>query len=385
MIDFCRTLPETLESFTFKVNLGKCSEKAKESKVEIKGQGLKSATTGQLAEFTVHIRDSKRKRHPVEHCVSAELKFLVDESVFTAKVVSKPPVYQLSYTPTTRGRHELTVCINETKIGTFQVFVQHPPTELGTPVRDIEEVSPWYIAVNDKGELFVTEHEEYRYTVLDSQGQRVLTIGSKGKAPFWDEGPTGIATDGKGNVYVASAYKLQKFNRDGEVITSVGKEGKDVGNFNYLENIRYHKHQVYVCDSSNGRVQVFDSDLKFVRSFAIRGNPVDVDFDSQGNMYVLDSSQKQILVFNEDGEYQHRFGQNKYSDLEKLCIHGDYVYVTQWANHSVSVFQTSGKYVGSTGKGKSDEGELKYPRGIAVDQDGFVFVCDSHNSCIQVF
>ena len=74
-----------------------------------------------------------------------------------------------------------------------------------------------------------------------------------------------------------------------------------------------------------------------------------------------------------------------HSGLEKLCIHGDYGYVTQWANHSVSVFQTSGKYVGSTGKGESDEGELKYPRGIAVDQDGFVFVCDSHNSCIQVF
>ena len=265
------------------------------------------------------------------------------------------------------------------------MFVQHPPTELGTPVRVIEGVNPWYIAVGDKGELFVTEREEYRYTMLDSQGQRVLTIGSKGKAPFWDQDPTGIATDGMGNVYVASAYKLQKFNRDGEVITSVGKEGKDVRNFNYLENIRYHKHQVYACDSSNGRVQVFDSNLKFVRSFAIRGDPVDVDFDSQGNMYVLDSSEKQILVFNEDRKYQHRFGQSKYSDLEKLCIHGDYVYVTQWASHSVSVFQTSGKHVHSIGKGTSDEGELKYPRGIAVDQDGFVFVCDSDNNCIQVF
>ena len=91
-------------------------------------------------------------------------------------------------------------------------------------------MNPWYIAVGDKGELFVTEPEDYRYTVLDSQGQRVLTVGSKRKAPFWDEGPSGIATDGGGNVYVASAYRLQKFNRDGEVITSVGKEGKDVGN-----------------------------------------------------------------------------------------------------------------------------------------------------------
>ena len=48
---------------------------------------------------------------------------------------------------------------------------------------------------------------------------------------------------------------------------------------------------------------MFDSNLKFVRSFGIRGDPVDIDFDSQGNMYVLDSSEKQVLVFNGDGEY----------------------------------------------------------------------------------
>ena len=64
--------------------------------------------------------------------------------------------------------------------------------------------------------------------MLDSQGQRVLTIGSKGKAPFWDQGPSGITTDGKGNVYVASAHKVQKFNRRGKMVKSVGKKGRKV-------------------------------------------------------------------------------------------------------------------------------------------------------------
>ena len=90
-----------------------------------------------------------------------------------------------------------------------------------------------HIAVGDKGELFVTEYWDYRYTELNAQGQRVLTIGHKGKPPFGDGCTTGITTDSEGNVYVASDHKVQKFNRQGEVVKSVGKRGRNVGKFNY--------------------------------------------------------------------------------------------------------------------------------------------------------
>ena len=66
--------------------------------------------------------------------------------------------------------------------------------------------------------------------------------------------------------------------------------------------IRYHNHQVYVCDSYNGRVQVFD--LNFIQSFGNHGDgpgqlndPRDIDFDCQGNCYVVDYKKDQILLF----------------------------------------------------------------------------------------
>ena len=71
--------------------------------------------------------------------------------------------------------------------------------------------------------------------------------------------------------------------------------------------------------------------------------------------------------------------------VQKDCVSGDYVYVTELYNHRVSVFRTSGEFVHSFGKRGSDRGELHWPWGIAVDQDGFVFVCDDENSRIQVF
>ena len=120
-----------------------------------------------MSKFTVRTYDTHRQPSPVQQHVSAELKSLVDGSVLQATVVRQTlSTYELSYTPTTRGRHQLTVKVNNTEIGTFQVFVQHPPTQLGTPVRVIEGVKPWYMAVGDKGELFVTEN--CQYTVLDA-------------------------------------------------------------------------------------------------------------------------------------------------------------------------------------------------------------------------
>ena len=355
------------------------------------GPGLKSAIVNQESKFTLCKHDTHSRPFSVPQHVSAELKSLADNSVLQLTVVRQTATastYELSYTPTTRGCHQLTVRVNNTDIRTLQVFVQHPPTQLGSPVRVIKGVRPMYIAFGDKGELIVTEHWNKKCTVLDAKGQKVLTIKSK---MFEGKNPTGIATDGEGNVYVASEDKVQKFNRRGEVIKSVGKKGRSAGEFDWPYGVRYHNHQVYVCDSNNGRVQVFDSNLNFVQSFGTRGDapgqlkePVDIDFDCQANIYVLDCEEHRVLVFRENGQYWHEFGQNELGLPQGLCVHDNYVYITDCKEGCchVSMFCTSGEFVNSFGRG---QGELCQPHGIAVDKHGFVFVCDSSNNCIQVF
>ena len=105
-------------------------------------------------------------------------------------------------------------------------------------------------------------------------------------------------------MYVASYnHNVQKFNKCGEVIKSVGMKGRNFGEFDFPQGVQYHHHQLYVCDSNNGRVQVFDSNLNLVRAFGTCGDdlhllrdPRDIDFDIQGNIYVIDSSKRQISV-----------------------------------------------------------------------------------------
>ena len=119
---------------------------------------------------------------------------------------------------------------------------------------------------------------------------------------------------------------------------------------------------------------MFDSDLNFVHLIGSRGGggpsqlkkPKDVDFDHQGNIYVLDFIMNQVLVFCENGQYLRHFGQRgkgkgELSDPYGLCVSGDYVYVTEWRNNRISVFHTSGEFAHSFGNDGSDRDKLKYP------------------------
>ena len=61
------------------------------------------------------------------------------------------------------------------------------------------------------------------------------------------------------------------------------------------------------------------------------------------------------------------------------------VYVTDWGNHRIQVFTSSGEYItqwGSYGKGS---GQFYSPWGVAVDASGNVYVADAGNHRIQKF
>lgn len=92
-------------------------------------------------------------------------------------------------------------------------------------------------------------------------------------------------------------------------------------------------------------------------------------------------------MFSEDGQYLRHFGQRERGKRElsgpaELCISGNHVSVVENASNSVSVFRTSGEFVHSFGNRGSGRGELQHPWSIAVDRDGFVYVCDLLNSHI---
>ncbi|XP_078344141.1 E3 ubiquitin-protein ligase TRIM45-like isoform X2 [Oculina patagonica] len=63
----------------------------------------------------------------------------------------------------------------------------------------------------------------------------------------------------------------------------------------------------------------------------------------------------------------------------------DEIAVTDWNNHRVQIFNSSGNYLRSFGRQGSNKGEFNHPKGIAFHKNGNIFVVDCDNKRIQIF
>ena len=270
------------------------------------------------------------------------------------------------------------------------------PTQLGHPVRTVTGLNyPYGIAFNSNQEMIVTECEGHRLSIFDIRGQKIQTFGSRGDSPDQMIAPAGIATDDTDNIYVSSLQKLQKFTSSGELIKCIGRRGRKEGEFNVPRGVTLYDNQVYVCDSDNHRIQVFDLDLNFVRSIGSRGKgrgefgaPYDVTFDTAGNMYVAEWGNGRVQVMDTSGQFIRSFGQEgegKLGGPSGLHIDDKYVYVSDISGDCIAVYETSGQFVTSFGRFGRNEGEFHGPRCITSCADGFIHVCDSGNDRVQIF
>jgi DNA-binding beta-propeller fold protein YncE len=93
--------------------------------------------------------------------------------------------------------------------------------------------------------------------------------------------PTDVAWDAQGNSYFSDGYvnsRVGKADKNGAWVASWGSFGKGEGQFNTPHGVAVSPQQeVYVADRGNNRIQVFDTNGKFVRQFGVDGVPVPSD------------------------------------------------------------------------------------------------------------
>ena len=377
------------------------------SKCVAEGPGIRSAETNSTTTFTVSVKDHLNKPCTHPHQPTTTLRSLVDGSVVETTQTSKDEAtYEVQYTATQRGIHQLSVAVNGVEIhGTpFAVFIRMPPTQLGTPVEEIRGLNgPYCIAINSYSDLIVSEWGSHKISVYTRRGDKKHEFGSEGEGKGEFMLPTGVAVDkSDGCIFVADTknHCIQKFTRDGHFMKLVGgpMSGSGPMQFNYPRGLKLNNNKLYVCDPENNRIQVFDTELNYITSIGGGegsgpgqfNEPCDVSFDDSSMLHVADHYNDRIQVLDQDGKYVREYGQRG-SGLGQLNGPGfihvdhDYVYVSELIDDCVSVFTTSGRFVRTIGRPGSGPGELRDPRGVVVDTDGFVYVCDFDNKRVQIF
>src|SRR5881396_234637 len=85
--------------------------------------------------------------------------------------------------------------------------------------------------------------------------------------------PTDVAWDSEGNIYISDGYinsRVAKYDKNGDWVKSWGERGTGPGQFNLPHAIAVDRNNnIYVGDRSNRRIQVFDTEGKFLRVFTI--------------------------------------------------------------------------------------------------------------------
>ena len=110
------------------------------------------------------------------------------------------------------------------------------------------------------GKLYVNDTMNFRVQVFGLDGGHILTFGRHGDASGDFAQPKGIGVDGEGHVYVADSLfdRVQVFGPDGSFLLAFGEPGREPGSFWLPAGMFVHGDRIYVADSYNQRIQVFE-------------------------------------------------------------------------------------------------------------------------------
>ena len=206
--------------------------------------------------------------------------------------------------------------------------------------------------------------------------------------------PQCIAADGNGLIYIAdpSIGIVHKYNlaaKEVQYIFQAGDKwlGSPVGVV--LDN----ENNLYITDTQHAAIFKFSPDGAFLRELDGKGKlqrPAGIAVRSNGEKLVADALADKVFIFGKDDvfkgelagtDFTEAFNRPTYLAVDKL----DNVYVTDTMNFTVRVFDANNRYVRSQGQIGDVPGSFARPKGVALDSDLNLYVLDSILGNFQIF
>jgi len=215
---------------------------------------------------------------------------------------------------------------------------------------------PVYVALDPlTGAVYVSDRPAASIYVFDQDGTYLRAFDPGPDLVGW--APLGVAFAANGDLFVTNVgapyESVLQFARDGSLVRTYGSEGE----LNFPNGVSVDANgNVYVSDSNNGRLVVFDrggTKVGVVRrgvSIGDLGLPRGSAIDDAGRIYVADISQQGIQSY-------------------RALAAGD----------------RQPEFIGGFGEAGTAEGSFQRPNAVAVDTRGRVYIADWRNNRIQVW
>ena len=278
----------------------------------------------------------------------------------------------------------------------------------------------------------------------------VRTWGQTGKDDGQFRCPYNLVLGYNGNVYVADSWnhRIQYFTADGTFIRKWGSEGSADGQFNYPTGLAIGVddaiknrmmsvpelasfppgvlpicvayvgvERIYVVDSNNNRIQVFELDGRFIRKWGSRGSgdgqfycpwTCAIGYESSSEkinvIYVMDRTNLKVQVFDMEGKFIRKWGNlefnnDKFNGSFDMCINKlGLIYITCRDSDRVMCYRSDCSYQRSNSSAdlikvklvtewRPQDNLFSGPSGIVVHDElngsSVVYVVDSKNHCIK--
>lgn len=267
------------------------------------------------------------------------------------------------------------------------------------PVRVLAK--PYGVAVDSQGRIYVADSYVAAVFIFDAKTGAVEFLRNGAEARFKDI--IGLAMDDADRLFVSDAklHQVSVFGKDHKLEQTFGAAelGRPSGMAIDNEN-RF----LYVADVQNERIAVFDADnYKFLRyvggpgkeeaddSPATFAKPTNVAVDADGNLYVADTLNNRIQIFDADGNFVSMFGKpgdgpGFFARPKGLAIDGDgHIWVADALQNRVQIFDQEGHLLAFFGEPGKYPGQFGLPAGLCIDKQNRVVVSEQLKGRIQVF
>lgn len=225
------------------------------------------------------------------------------------------------------------------------------------------------------------------------EARLLLDIAGKGDSAL--SLPSDVTvTDGRVYVVDSGNRRIAVFDRTGKFLFAMGKGllkapvgiGKD------------GKGRIYVADRGTGRVEVFTAGGKHLRTIELQhgdgapARPIDVAVEPDGRrLYITTNDRHSLLTLDARGAFSGEWGENGPEEGEfrypgtLMLLPGNRLAIVDILNTRIQLFERNGRFLTVLGRWGVTPGHLFRPKGIALDRKGRLLVSDSYLGVIQVF